>query len=200
MVTVVHGVHREGGNEHSEDTVISVLARSITTAICIFSRQRFGQRVLRQLCLALLSQARGPPRVPAVPPPALGRKARNFKGVYAHELRHTMAAQIRAVGIDILVTYLPVAPAFAGLFVHRVAPSVRSEYPNRETMVDAFPVPMARSACRGVRLPLEITRPCTGFRFACAGPGRALARLFFPASLDCDAASLASARFWYTLA
>ncbi|MGE3109822.1 MAG: tyrosine-type recombinase/integrase [Phycisphaerales bacterium] len=35
--------------------------------------------------------------------PALGRKAGIFKRVHAHGLRHTMAAQMRAEGIDILV-------------------------------------------------------------------------------------------------
>ena len=35
--------------------------------------------------------------------PALGRKARIYKRCHAHGLRHTMAAQMRAEGIDILV-------------------------------------------------------------------------------------------------
>ncbi len=35
--------------------------------------------------------------------PALGRKAGIFKRVHAHGLRHTLAAQMRAEGIDILV-------------------------------------------------------------------------------------------------
>ena len=35
--------------------------------------------------------------------PALGRKAGIFKRVHAHGLRHTMAAQMRAEGIDFLV-------------------------------------------------------------------------------------------------